>query len=148
MITVSDGERLVQDQELAGMVLNQKSTQMFSVDTIIDFTPNCRTAVKTSKNNKLFLVIYDALKNGSEARIPIGMLLRSPFLSDNCAPMKGQTSLQDALLACLNDKNPGLSAWNLVKGRKIKVVRNVSCKDRPFGVTEDQDVLFNIFDWV
>ena len=153
MLTVKEGELLIQDeQQLAGMVLNQRSTQRFSVNTIIDFVPTCRTAVKKSKNDNAFLVIYDALKTPeggtpTEVRIPIGMLLRCPFLPDNRKPMQKQSTLQDALLACLDKANPGLEAWRLVKGRRIKVVRNVTCKDRPFGATEDQDTDFNIFDY-
>ena len=68
MLTINQGERLVQDQELAGLVLNQKSTQNFPVNTVIDFSVPCRTVVKESKNNKLFLYIYDALKNGRSYR--------------------------------------------------------------------------------
>lgn len=153
MLTIKSDELLIQDeQQLVGMVLNQRSTQRFSVNTEIDFVPTCRTVVKKSKNDNAFLVIYDALKKSeggtpTESRVPIGMLLRCPFQAENRKPMEKQSTLQDALLACLDKPNPGLEAWRLVKGRRIKVVRNATCKDRPFGATEDCDVEFNIFDY-
>ena len=145
MLDIREGEVVLQETDLKNAPLNERSAQRYPVNTVLDFTGTCTLAKKEGKNGS-FLIIY-ALRNGKDARIPAGMLLRAPFKEENREPMKDKTTLQTALLGAIKAPNPGAEVWPLLKGHKVKVLEDVSCQDTPFGKTEEEPVKFNIFDY-
>jgi hypothetical protein len=154
MRTLENGEILLEtEQDFAGLTLNQKGSKIFSLDTELDFTGNeCKAIAKKSKSGNYFLNIHDAKKNGNLAKISIGMLLNCPFLPENreiLLHQDGITQLTKDLIACCDKSNPGKEAWfGLIKGKKIKVIGNLTAPDRVFGDTQETPQQFNNFDYI
>lgn len=152
MITLENGEILLEtEKDFEGFALNQKGLQIFSLNTILDFTGSVKPTARKSKNGKYFLRINEAKKNDQTATISVGMLLRRPWLDSNkdlLLKQDGITQLTKDLIACNEKGNPGKEAWfNLLKGHKIKVIGNLTAPDKVFGATEDTPQPFNNFDY-
>lgn len=150
MLNLKAGETLLTEEQLANHRFNERSANRYAVNTVLDFT-NVQYAVKTTKNGD-FLIFFGTKINAEgvrteDYRIPASMILRAPWNEKNREALRGHTALQDQILDCLTATNPGLALKNLLKGKRIRVVKNVTAKDTPFGKTAEEDMDFNIFDW-
>ena len=145
------GERFLTESEVDATTLNERAQQRYAVNTVLDFTGNIQyIAKKTNRGENLIFVAKKIASDGREtldARIPATMLLRAPWQEDDRKPLADTTALERDILACLKEANPGKALKNLVKNKRIKVVRDVECQDIPYGKTEKQAVAFNVFDY-
>ena len=138
------GESIIDDKALDTLCFNERSKSHFSENTEFDFA-GCQLIDKVSNGNH-YLKFGDMKKNGKEATISASMFLRCPFNKDNRKPLTDITTFQDELLKAVDAPNPGKALWDLVKGRRIKVVKVVNALDRPFNGDHDIEMPFSIFD--
>lgn len=138
------GEQFIDESALATLCFNERSKSHFSEGTEFDFV-GCKLVDKISNGNH-YLKFAEMKKNGKEATISASMFLRCPFNKDNRGPLTGVTNFQDEILKAVDAPNPGLALWNLIKGRRIKVVKVVNALDRPFNGDQDIEMPFSIFD--
>lgn len=143
MIELKNNEQLLSESQLSTLSLNEKRSSYYPINTVLDFTGNVTFIKKTSSAGRDFLV-FGAMKNGKESRIPASMILRQPF-----DPEKGKVLAQTELMRKIQslDDNQGPALWNLIKGRKIKVINVIPVKETPFGETAERDVRYSIFDY-
>ena len=143
MFELKNNEQFLSESQLNALSLNEKRTSYYPINTVLDFTGNVTFIKKTSSAGRDFLV-FGAVKNGKESRIPASMILRQPF-----DPDKAKTLAQTELMRQIQnlDDNQGPALWNLIKGRKIKVINVVAVKETPFGESAERDVKYSIFDY-
>lgn len=150
--SIKNGERVLSENDLATVVLNERSSSFFPQGTKFTFGESVKLIVKTTDAGRNYLKFADLLKstpNGEpkETTLSASMFLRRPFESDDAKALEGHSSLQDQILKASDSANPGKDLWPLLKGRTIVVKELVTAKDRPFGQTDKVDMLFSIFDY-
>ena len=138
------GESFLSEEQLTTLCFNERSKSHFSKDTTFDFA-GCKLVDKVSNGNH-YLKFAEMKKNDKEATISASMFLRCPFNKDNRSPLTGITNFQDEILKAVDSPNPGKALWDLVKGRRLKVVKVVNALDRPFGSDTEIEMPFSIFD--
>ena len=145
------GESFISENDLATLCFNERSKSHFAENTVFDFN-GCKLVQKISNGNA-YLKFADMKKKAptatefSDATISASMFLRCPFNKDNRGPLTGISGLQDSILKAVDSPNPGNELWSLIKGRRIKVVKVVKAKDRPFGSDTEAEMSFSVFDY-
>ena len=154
MLNQSDlktGERLLTEEEVEKTTLNERAQQRYAQNTILDFSGSVQyIAKKTNRGENLVFVARKIAGDGKtteDARIPATMVLRAPWVEDDRKPLENTTACERDILACLKADNPGKALKNLLKGKRIKVLYDVSCQDTPYGKSAKESVQFNVFDW-
>ena len=137
--TLKDGERILQEQELATVSANERRTQYFPKGTEFDFTGQIRLIGYKSSQGRDLVKFADVLKNGKLSVVPATMLMRVPFQN---ADAIAKTEFQKSL----NSVNNASELWTLIKGRKIRVVDIVTVSEVPYGETAPRDVKYSVFD--
>ena len=150
--SIKNGERVLSENELATVVLNERSSSFFPQGTKFTFGESVKLVVKTTDAGRNYLKFADLLKalpNGEpkETTLSASLFLRRPFEKDDWSVLKGHSDLQDKILEATDSANPGKALWDLFKGRTIVVKENLTAKDRPYGETSKADMLFSIFDY-
>lgn len=137
--TPKDGERFVSDEELTRVSPNERRVTYFSENTVFDFG-QARCVVYQSSKGRDLCKIVDCLKDGKEHALPMSMLMAVPFQQEAALEI---TDFQKRLNACQN----AAEVWNLVRGRRIKVVKVVEPSIVRYGETEPRPTKFSVWDW-
>ena len=149
------GERLLQEAEVDNLTFNERSQQRYAINTVIDLTGNTLYVAKpTNRGDNLTFITRKIAGFGTpsqkvteESRVPAGMILRCPFEDTDRQPLLSTTECERAILACWNETSPGTALKKLLKGRRIKVVYDIECQDKPYGKDAKEAVKFNVWDW-
>lgn len=148
---LKEGERFMTESEVDTATLNERSQQRYALNTTLDFTGNVQyIGKKTNRGENIIFVARKIAGDGKtteDARIPATMVLRAPWVEDDRKPLENTTTCERDILACLKADSPGGALKHLLKGRRIKVIRDVECQDTPYGKTAKEGVQFNVFDW-
>ena len=150
--SIKNDERVLSENELATVVLNERSSSFFPQGTKFTFGESVKLVVKTTNAGRNYLKFADLLKalpNGEpkETTLSASLFLRCPFDKDDRKALEGRSTLQDEILKAVDSANPGKSLWDLFKGRTVIVKELVLAKDRPFGETSKVDMQYSIFDY-
>lgn len=150
--SIKNDERVLSENELSNVVLNERSSSFFPQGTKFTFGESVRLVVKTTQAGRNYLKFADLLKalpNGEpkEATLSASLFLRCPFEKDDRKPLEWRSTLQDEILKAIDSANPGKSLWDLFKGRTVIVKELVLAKDRPFGETAKVEMQYSIFDY-
>ena len=137
--TLKEGERVLGENELRSISANERRTSFFPTNTEFDFTVNFSAVEYKSSANRPLVKFADCLKNGKVCTVPASMLMRIPFQN---AEAIAKTEFQKQLNACQN----AFDLYNLIKGKKIRVVDIVTVSEVPYGENSPRDVKYSVFD--
>lgn len=137
--TLKEGERVLGENELRSISANERRQSYFSKDTDFDFTVDFKPVEYKSTANRPLVKFADCLKNGKQSIVPASMLMRIPFQN---AEAIAKTEFQKQLNACQN----AFDLYNLIKGKKIRVVDVITVSEVPYGETAPRDVKYSVFD--
>lgn len=137
--TLKQGERELSEVELRSISANERRTSFFPINTEFDFTVDFKAIGYESSSKKTLAKFVDCLKNGKVSTVPASMLMRIPF---NKPEEIARNDFQKALNACAHAGE----LYDLIKGKKIRVVEIVTVKEVPYGETAPRDVKYSVFD--
>ena len=138
---IKEGERILGENELRSISANERRTSYFPLNTEFDFTVDFQPIGYKSSNQKDLVKFADCLKNGKTSVVRASMLMRTPF---NNADAIAKTDFQKQLNACQN----AFDLYNLIKGKKFRVVEIVTVSEVHYGETEPRDEKYSVFDTI